>query len=184
MREKPRLRPKIGVLPLRRGGRCRVEGAKMPREGARGAARGEEAEALRGDRGGDRRRAPAALKGGVGVLRCGRCDRADAMRRGRTGEPWLRFVCGFATQEGGMQCRGSGAMRWGRAGKTGVEVCLRLCGAGGRNAMRPVGCNAAGPNGPALKGVDGCGKEKRGVEGAAGGVEGRGIALVGRCPRG
>lgn len=85
----------------------------MPREGARGAARGEEAEALRGDR----RRAPAALKGGVEVLRCGRCDRADAMRRGRTGEPWLRFVCGFATQEGGMQCDRSDAMRRGRTAR-------------------------------------------------------------------
>lgn len=35
-------------------------------------------------------------------------------------------------------------------------------------AVRPGGCNAAGPNGPALKGVDGCGKEKRGVEGCGG----------------
>lgn len=59
------------------------------------------------------------------------------------------------------------------------------CGGAEREipVLRSV-CSAVEPNGPALKGVDGCGKEKRGVEGAAGGVEGRGIALVGRCPRG
>ena len=79
---------------------------------------------------------------------------------------------------GGRQASGAGSPEGGGWRSSGAG------GATGRNAMRPVGCNAAGPNGPALKGVDGCGKEKRDVEGAAGGVEGRGIALVGRCPRG
>lgn len=82
MREKPRLRPKIGALPLRRGRRCRVEGAKMPREGARKAARGEEVKPLRGDRGGDRRRAPAALRGGEKKRRSSGAGGQNAMRPG------------------------------------------------------------------------------------------------------
>lgn len=88
-----------------------------------------------------------------GRVQCGGAERE---------KPGLRFVYGFAAQEGGMQCRGA---------EREIPVLKSVC-------------SAVEPNGPALKGVDGCGKEKRGVEGAAGGVEGRGIALVGRCPRG
>lgn len=109
MREKPRLGVKIG-------GTRPAAAVKMPREGARGggraeASRGEdvvvEGRGVKGRWGASGAGSP---EGGGGLpVRAVRvqCDRSGAMRRGRTRDPGLRFVCGFAVRAGGMQCRGT-----------------------------------------------------------------------------
>lgn len=63
-----------------------------------------------------------------------------------------RQASGAGSPEGGgggppvRAVRPGGCNAAGPNGGTVVEVCLRLCDAGGRNAMQRVGCNAVGPS--------------------------------------